>query len=269
MDQQFHDEIKTFIEGDLQNIHEQHIENLRSLNLANIIKLKNPYLLRIKNQSIVGELIKSLIDEQLFLQEQKHLVGFLQDLAIFICKKTRSGWNSAVEGIDLEFEIQRNHYIVSIKSGPNWGNSQQIAKMRENFKKVRKIRVKNVMDKNTVAINGCCYSQDDTPDKGDYLKLCGQRFWEFTSGDERLYLDIIEPLGYNAKEKNEAFLEEYVKVINKFTLGFQCNYAQMMELFFGNAYCSTTRGKKRTLLTHSEISFNAAQCAYFFNIFYL
>jgi len=56
------------------------------------------------------------------------------------------------------------------------------------------------------------------------FKLCGQRFWSLISGDEDLYTEIIEPLGDNAKEKNEQFFEEYAKVINKFSLEF-------MEMF--------------------------------------
>jgi len=35
-----------------------------------------------------------------------------------------------------------------------------------------------------------------------------------------LYLDIIEPLGYKAKEKNDAFMESYSKIINQFTKEF-------------------------------------------------
>ena len=73
-------------------------------------------------------------------------------------------------------------------------------------------------------MNGCCYGKDDNPDKGDYLKLCGQRFWEFISGNKNLYTEIIEPLGHKAKEKNEQFLVEYNKVINKFTFEFSKEY---------------------------------------------
>jgi hypothetical protein len=50
--------------------------------------------------------------------------------------------------------------------------------------------------------------------------LCGQRFWSFISGNDDLYTDIIEPLGHRAKEKNELFMQEYAKVINKFNLEF-------------------------------------------------
>lgn len=37
--------------------------------------------------------------------------------------------------------------------------------------------------------------------KGDYHKICEQKFWELISGDSSLYLKIVEPLGAKAKEK--------------------------------------------------------------------
>ena len=40
------------------------------------------------------------------------------------------------------------------------------------------------------------------------------------SGNEHLYVELIVPLGYTAKEKNEEFLDEYSQIVNKFTLEF-------------------------------------------------
>ena len=71
-----------------------------------------------------------------------------------------------------------------------------------------------------MAVNGCCYGRDDRPDKGDYHKLCGQRFWSLIGGDGNLYLEIVEPLGRRAKVRNEAFAREYARLINKLTLEF-------------------------------------------------
>ena len=74
---------------------------------------------------------------------------------------------------------------------------------------------------NVVAINGCCYGRDNNPDKkGIYFKYCGQVFWEFISGDKDLYIKLIKPLGFKAKEKNEEYNISYAKVINKFTMDF-------------------------------------------------
>ena len=76
------------------------------------------------------------------------------------------------------------------------------------------------------AVNGCCYGQDASPDKGDYFKYCGQDFWEFISGQNELYTQIIEPLGHKAKEKNEEFANEYAKIITNFTVEFANEFCE-------------------------------------------
>lgn len=122
--------------------------------------------------------------------------------------------------IDLEFERDSILYVVSIKSGPNWGNSSQINKMKENFRKAKRVLGTHSSSRNIVAVNGCCYGREASQDKVEYLKLCGQNFWTFISGIETLYKDIIEPIGHKAKERNEEFTVEYGKVINRFTREF-------------------------------------------------
>lgn len=75
-----------------------------------------------------------------------------------------------------------------------------------------------------IAVNGCCYGVDNQPDKGDFYKYCGQRFWSFISGDEHLYTKIIDPLGNLAKERNEDFVVSYFKKLEKFTLDFSKDF---------------------------------------------
>jgi hypothetical protein len=169
-------------------------------------------------------LVRTILDAHLSSQEEGIFGGFLEELSIFICYNVFGGRKSSSEGIDLELTKDSITYIVSIKSGPNWGNSRQIARMKDDFKRAKRILGTNRASIKVVAVNGCCYGKDNKPDKDDYLKLCGQRFWEFISGDENLYTEIIEPLGYKAKEKNEEFAEEYAKVINKFTREFAIEY---------------------------------------------
>ncbi len=45
----------------------------------------------------------------------------------------------------------------------------------------------------------------------------GQNFWYLISQNERLYTDIIEPIGYRAREHNEAFFVEKGKLSNRLT----------------------------------------------------
>jgi len=89
--------------------------------------------------------------------------------------------------------------------------------MVDNFRKAKRILGTNIGRQNVVAVNGCCYGKTRVAHQGDYLKLCGQEFWEFISGNSNLYIDIIKPLGHGAKERNEAFQAEYAKVITRFT----------------------------------------------------
>ncbi len=99
--------------------------------------------------------------------------------------------------------------MVNIKSGPNWGNASQIKKMKSDFRTAAKTLRTSNSGLQVVAINGCCYGKSTNPDKGDYFKYCGQRFWEFISGNAELYTEIIEPLGHKAKEKNDEFQQSY------------------------------------------------------------
>jgi len=217
-------EIIRFIEPNIQHFHIRRLENLLTLHLKKILSRKNPYLFKAKNQNTAHDLVKTVLDAHLSSQEEGIFGGFLEELAVFICSRVYGGRKSSAEGIDLEFDRDGTYFLVSIKSGPNWGNSRQIAKMKDDFKRAKRIMGTNTRGVRVIAVNGCCYGKDDKPDKGDYLKLCGQGFWEFISGDENLYTDIIEPLGYKAKEKNEKFQLEYANVINKFTFEFSKEY---------------------------------------------
>ena len=212
--------ITDYVAANIQIFHQKRLDNLQKLRLMDVVRRKNPYLFKAKNINTAQDLVKIILDAFLSSQEEGIFGGFLEELAIFICAQVYSGQKSSAEGIDLEFEKDGIRYIVSIKSGPNWGNSSQIAKMRDNFRKAKRILRTNTSLTNVVAVNGCCYGKDRKPDKDDYLKLCGQQFWEFISGDENLYTDITEPLGHQAKERNEQFIQEYAKVINRFTFEF-------------------------------------------------
>ncbi len=185
-----------------------------------ILKRKNPYLYKAKNILLSGDLVKLLLDAHLSSQEEGIFGNFLEGLAIFINGKVFRGKKSSAEGIDLEFERDSKHYIVTIKSGPNWGNSRQIAGMRSDFLKAKRILRTSGYKLEIIAVNGCCYGRDNKPDKGEYFKYCGQKFWEFVSGDSKLYTDLIKPLGHKAKEKNEEFDKERAKIVNIFTEDF-------------------------------------------------
>ncbi|MEW6133818.1 MAG: PmeII family type II restriction endonuclease [Pseudomonadota bacterium] len=213
--------LTAFIEKNIPQFHEKRLQSLKELKLEKILARKNPYLFKAKHIETAPDLVKQLLDAHLSSQEETIFGDFLESLAIYVCGQAYGGRKSNAEGIDLEFDRDGIRYIVSIKSGPNWGNASQVKKMREHFKQARRIYGQK---KHLIAVNGCCYGRDSKPEKGDYQKLCGQAFWELVSGDPNMYHEIIEPLGHEAKKRNEEFTKAYARVINLFNADFIRNF---------------------------------------------
>lgn len=216
--------VSQYVEENIGTFHQKRITGLNDLKLRKVLGKKNPYLFKAKYILTAQDIIKSLTDAFISSQEETIFGDWLEGLAIFINEKVYNGRKSGIPGIDLEFDTDGVRNIITIKSGPNWGNSSQIAKMIADFKTAKKtLRTSN--SKLTItAVNGCCYGRDNNPDKGDYYKYCGQRFWEFISGDPNLYIKIIEPLGHQAKDRNDDFILSYSQMINKFTKEFADNF---------------------------------------------
>ena len=214
------EDVVDYVEKNIGVFHRSRLDSLERLRLDDILHRKNPYLFKAKNILTAQDLVKTLLDAHLSSQEETIFGDFLEGLARFVCEKAFGGKKSVAEGIDLEFDRDGIRYIVSVKSGPNWGNSSQVARMKDNFQRAKKILRTGGFRQQITAVNGCCYGRDNRPDKGEYMKFCGQAFWEFISGNPSLYLEIIEPLGHKAKYRNEEFLEAYSQIINRFTLQF-------------------------------------------------
>lgn len=217
--------VAEYVEIHISTFHQKRLDKIKELKLNEILKKKNPYLFKAKNLLTAQDLIKSILDSYLSSQEETLFGEFIEGLAIFVCNEVYGAKKSQLVGLDMEFEKDGTYYIVEIKAGWNWGNASQIKQLRQNFANAKAL-LELELNKSIVAVNGCCYGKDRKPNKGDYLKLCGQVFWEFISGNNQLYTQIIEPVGYKAKEKNQEFLEAYSAVINQFTMEFSQRFAE-------------------------------------------
>ncbi|MFQ5707988.1 MAG: PmeII family type II restriction endonuclease, partial [bacterium] len=199
-------DIVEYVNKNIEVFHRSKIKSLEEIDLKKILKKKNPYLFKAKNIRLASDLIKDLLQAYLYSSEEKIFGNFLEDLAIFISGKTCSGTKSAATGIDLEFEKKGVHYLVSIKSGPNWGNSSQHRRQENDFKVAERVLKQSHHTPNVQSVLGICYGKTRTSFLRGYMKVVGQNFWYFISGVEELYTDIIEPLGHKAKQHNEQFL---------------------------------------------------------------
>jgi hypothetical protein len=205
--------------------HDKRRSKLDEVTLDLILRRKNPYLFRSKNILEAHKLVQAVLDAALSSGEETIFGNFMENVACEVCKHVYGGQKSSTVGMDLEFTKDSIRYLVSIKSGPSWGNASQQAKMKSDFVAAQKsLRTSGGYKGNIQCVEGCCYGIDDKPEKGTHLKLCGQRFWEFISGDEKLYQDIIEPLGKIAQKKTEIFEQQYAQKLNLLAQEFSENY---------------------------------------------
>lgn len=219
-------DVPQYVEENISIFHQKKIDRLKQLKLDTVLKKKNSYLFKAKNVGTSDQIVRSIMEAFASSNEETIFGDWLEGFAIFVNQKVYGGQKSSAMGIDLEFDKDGIRYLVAIKSGPNWGNSSQVKRMQSDFKTaIKTLRTSN-SKLHVVAVNGCCYGRDNHPNKGDYFKYCGQEFWEFISGNSNLFIDIIEPLGFKSKERNESFQEEYDKLLNKFSIEFSNSYVK-------------------------------------------
>jgi site-specific DNA-methyltransferase (cytosine-N4-specific) len=199
-----------------------------NMTLEYILSRKNPYLLKAKNISSSDELVRSIVEAFLSSQEETMFGNKLESFAIYVSGKLDGGFKSDLPSIDLEFERNDNYYIVGIKSGTNWANSDQAARMKDNFKTAREYltKIKGVK-KNIVPVNGCIYGKNakllkahKTDPEKSFHRVAGQDFWQFISGDAEFYKEIIKPIEEEAQERDKAFKEAYNGKINAMSAEF-------------------------------------------------
>lgn len=209
--------VNEFVNRNIVSFHTKRIESLEKLELAKLLK-KNPYLFRAKNLTIASDLVEDLLAAFLSSSEEKLFGDFLEDLAIFVADLTCDGRKSSAEGIDLEFTNRGIHYLVSVKSGPNWGNSSQHRALEQNFEAAATRLRQSQHGVNVQPILGICYGKTRTAAyRGVAYKVVGQDFWYLISENEDLYIEIIEPTGYKARQHDDQFFEERSRVVNLLT----------------------------------------------------
>ncbi len=131
------DLVRVYVNENIDDFHQRRIKSLEGLDLKKLLT-KNPYLYKAKNIVTAGE---------------------LEHLALFVAGKTCNGHKSTASSVDLEFFNRGIHYVVSIKSGPNWGNNSQQDKLEQDLK-TAVVRVKQANRKaNVQPVLGICYGK--------------------------------------------------------------------------------------------------------------
>jgi len=204
------------VDEGIADFYQQRMTLLQDLTFHELLG-KGFCLFRPMRPALAGDIVEVLLDAFLCSSGEQLFEDFLKGLSLFVARKKYGGRKSTMSGVDLEFEKEGGHYIVSVKSGLCWGNNSQQSKLAEDLQKAV-IRVKQSQHgANVQPVLGICYGKTRTNYLRGYLKVVGQNFWYLISENEDLYTDIIEPIGYRAKEHNDAFDKGKACVVNRFT----------------------------------------------------
>jgi Type II restriction endonuclease EcoO109I len=122
----------------IEPFYEFRVAKINEVKLNEVLKRKNPYLFKAKNITTAQDLVTEILRAHISSQEETVFGNYLEELAILICSKAYGGIKSSSPGIDLEFEKEGKKYIVAIKSGPHWANSNQTSKMKLDFQRAKK-----------------------------------------------------------------------------------------------------------------------------------
>lgn len=235
--------VREFVNTYIVAFHQAKIQSVEKLELQTLLKRKNPYLFKAKNITLAQDFVQELLDAHISSSEEELFGQFLERLAIFIAGQTCDGRDSNRIGIDLEFSDRTTYYLVQIKSGTSWGNSSQQKKQEENFRAaVGEVRQAVGSEIAIQPVLGICYGKTRTSRLRGYLKIVGQNFWYLISNDESLYTDIIEPVGYRAREHTDAFNQQKARLVNLLTEAFmtefcdagQINWEKIVQFNSGN-----------------------------------
>ena len=217
--------VREYVNEHISIFHHRRSKSIEEPKLRTLLR-KNPYLFRAKNVLTASEMIDGLLAAFLSSSEEQLFGGFLEGLAVFVAQSTSGGHKSAAEGVDLEFTNKGVHYVVSIKSGPNWGNSSQQTQLQRNLGQAVTRLKQQQGSINVQPVLGICYGKTKTSYLRGYLKVVGQNFWYLISENRELYTEIVEPIGYRPREFNDRFLQEKPQLVNRLNKEFLVEFCE-------------------------------------------
>lgn len=212
--------VEKFVHENIGTFHQARIKNLRDLKLKKLLENKNPYLFRAKNLNSAADFVAALLEARLSSSEEGSFGGFLESLAIYVATETFGGQKAPAHGIDIDLTKYGVRYLISVKSGKNWGNSSQHKALKHDFQEAVKIIRQSRHAGQIQPTLGICYGRFKTKDNGSYLHIGGQSFWHLLSDSPDLYKDIVEPLGFDAEQYDENYKHEKTNAFNRMTREF-------------------------------------------------
>lgn len=222
------EELSAYIKARLRQHHDIVLFRLRHIDLKrDLLQKKNPYLYFVGGIDKPRGLIIAMLDAKISASEEKFFGDAMEDIAIFIAMKTLNAKKSSAHGPDLELEEEDGTVIIliSVKSGPNWGNSSQWKALDVDFKTAGRILRQSPHVHRVEFVSGACYgrAKKKVKENTTILLICGKDFWEMLTGDENFYIKLLNIMG-EARRSGDEFNRVKQQVIDKLTERFIGEY---------------------------------------------
>ena len=156
--------------------------DFKNLDVKKILQKKNPYLYSVCTAGDPSLYAEMVLDAYLSSSYETKIGSLLEEIAILICKHAKGGIKSSATGLDLEYIENNERKIIEVKSGSNWGNSDQRKALINNFKKAQKTLKQNDSKMKICCIEGICYGRSKIIYTGTHYKYVGYEFWKEISG---------------------------------------------------------------------------------------
>jgi hypothetical protein len=195
------DELEALIKQQLHVFYTHRIKRIRELKLREVLKKKNPYLFRATGVAKYSEIVEDIV--KAFLSSSDETM-FGRDFFEPIAKMATFGIKAPSSGIDIAIETETRYTAISMKSGTQWGNRDQLAQQDENFRSIERRLYETQKQFDPVVGHG--YGRKNGLAKNKhYRDSSGQTFWTEITGDSDFYLKLIRLM------KNEPAIhrEEY------------------------------------------------------------
>jgi len=218
------DELEVLIKKQLDAFYARRIQTLSKLKLKDTLRRKNPYLFRAIGVQKASEIVEQLL--QAFMSSSDEGIfgdAFFEPIAKEVCGGVAAGG----AGVDVVRETPDDYTVISVKSGPNWGNSSQMQKLQQDFNTARAVFMNKKLKKHFRALLGHCYGRKwgEPTAKRVYSVRSGQAFWEEITGDPDFYLKLIRLMKDHPIQHRIEFEKAWNQAVNRFTGGFLNDFA--------------------------------------------
>ena len=208
----------------LDEFYRRRLQKLTELRLKDTLRKKNPYLFRATGVQRASEIVERSL--QAFMSSSEETIfgdAFFEPIAKAVC----SGVAAGGAGVDVVVETSEQYTVISVKSGPHWGNSSQIAKLQQDFMTAQRVFSNRKLRKQFRALLGHCYGRTRSEPGGKriYATRSGQEFWEEITGDPDFYLKLISLMRNYPDAHRAVFDKEWNKAVNRFEREFLAEFS--------------------------------------------